>query len=144
MHADHHLGLLEVLSRRATALEAIEKTTGMQWPAENRPPRWPWWPWDSSTVVTHSQHARDRHDESMDSSLKPATSLSVGEKQTSSLLVIGPKHLHEWLSSFAKVDKLVATYCFVDVAAFTPDSNRYRRYHDNEVQICGCLTRSEI
>lgn len=147
MHADHHLGLLELLGRRAVALAQTASTsTGfspVDLPVEHSA-RWPWWPVKNPqtrpTVAIKSAADSSGFPSVFQWSnkgnvapLPAAPGVSTGNSQPP-LLVIGPKHLHQWLLAYAAVDHAAASYQFVDVAAFTPDCYRYRPYQQAEVR----------
>jgi hypothetical protein len=124
MHADHHLGLIELLTRRHAALADRATAANIRAGGVAAAPRWPWWPWASedAPLPVPPTGAAD----AVGAEGTPAEAVTP-------LLVLGPRFLHDWLQQYAGIEASAGSYRFVDNAAFTPDCHRYRnqpyRYH---------------
>eukprot|EP01050_Picozoa_sp_SAG11_P000342 SAG11_NODE_9_length_28972_cov_81.532539_19_plen_156_part_00 len=104
MHPDHHIGLPQLLVRRAAALGHPSSATRCRSRASAPPrPRWPWWPWGPADEPQPHPPSLDEQEAPPDHNLD-----SVPAKSAPPLLIVAPRFLFKWLARYAAHDRAAA------------------------------------
>ena len=141
MHADHHLGIIELLVNRKAAFtferEQAQQSGSVRFGAAAS---WPWWPWSSaapppgaSATQTSSPSTQEGSggDEGELAPLSVAQTTFLAENEEEDILIVAPSQLGQWIRRYhATVQPILperGTATFGPNAALTPDA--WRRWH---------------
>ena len=124
MHADHHLGITELLSNRRAAFAARRNSKPEQEAAVGFGPAaaWPWWPWSDSAPPPGVQAAAPEETEHPDDD---------DDDNAEDIMIVAPSQLGQWVRRYhGTVEEILpenGTATFCPNSALTPDA--WRRRH---------------
>jgi ribonuclease BN (tRNA processing enzyme) len=162
MHADHHLGLTELLAHRRRAfVDADDASTTGPLLSPSGPPSWPWWPWAGDDASSAAPPMAAGSSSSSSLSLPAgaggaggvaaaaAAAAAAGDQAAAAedLLLLGPAKLGMWLqryhASVAPVLPERGRFRFVPNSALTPNAWRRRRYAAAATYEAAAATRAD-